>query len=229
MLEAYRLDSVRRINEVRATLDVIKHMESQDPLVPDSKEVLILRGLYYVHLYGAFEYSINQGVQAVLGFITSSKVQVNHIEHILNSVVLDSQFNSYKDSGVDVKWEKRISLLSEIQSDGECRINDAVFSYYLQNIWYKSLEQVFKCLCIPDRCVPENRLIGYIDEIVNKRNSVAHGRESAADVGAGTRSPDLQIRFDAIVQVINHIYDCFENYLLGKHFISEIHRISYAE
>lgn len=227
MLAIYRLNSASRINEVRKMLDVIKHMESSDPLAPDSNEVLILRGLYYVHLYGAFEHSVNQGVQAVLGNITSSKVKINHIEHILYSVVLDPQFNSYKDSGVDAKWEKRIKLLNKIKSDSECKISDAVFSFFLQNIWHKSLEQVFECLCIPFPCVPENRLIGYIDEIVNKRNAVAHGRECAADVGAGTRSPELQIRHDAIVQVINHIYDCFENYLIGKHYISEAHRANY--
>ena len=66
MFATQRRESSIRMNELRGLLDVIKLQESSDPQIPDPAEVLILRGLFYVHLYAVFEFSVNQAVQRFL-------------------------------------------------------------------------------------------------------------------------------------------------------------------
>lgn len=228
MLDAERKSAYTRIKEVTGLLECIRRLESPDPLVPDSYDVHVLRGLYYVHLYAAFEHSVNNGVEGFIRNITKLGVKTTHLEHPLFSIALDSQLTSLKDIGELKKWERRLDVFNKQQSEDECMLNDSVFGQYLQNVWFKSLEQVFQCLNIPSPAVPHPMYGLSIDEIVEKRNAVAHGRESPADVGRGTRSPELQLKLDSITTVVQHMFECFENALTSRTFIVSHHRASYA-
>ena len=196
-------------------------------MVADTHEVLILRGLYYVHLYAAFEHSVNQGVQSFLKAVTNLRVSTAHFELPLFSVALDSQLSSLGDVGEAKKWGRRLDIFNRQNSEGKCVLNDTVFGLYLQNVWIENLQQVFNCLNIPDPVIPDPRLGPYVEEIVEKRNIVAHGRESPAIVGRGTRTPELKIRLDAIAEVVQHIFDCFEKGLTTRSFIAPQHRATY--
>ena len=62
---AATLSEVRaRLAEVRQFLDAIKELES-DPPAPDSSEVRVMRGLFFVHLYAGLEYAVNAGVEKI--------------------------------------------------------------------------------------------------------------------------------------------------------------------
>lgn len=197
------------------------------PLQADTAEVLVLRGLFYVHLYATLEYSVNQAVERLLHAITDLKIKTAHFEPIFLSVALDPEFSSFSDSGKNNRWSKRISFLKKQSSADEAALNLGIFSIYLQNIWKENLLQIFECLFINAPIVPDPALGLYIDEIVNKRNAVAHGRESPARVGVGTRSSDLHIRLDAVSRIITHLIHCFEKHLTELNFVREDQRAQY--
>ena len=228
MFDSQRQSCLARISEVRVLYECISRMESGDPRVPDSTEVLMLRGLFYVHLYAALEYSVNQAVQRYLNAVSALGIRIDHFNSYLYSVILDSEFSAIRDVGESKKWERRISLLARQQSGDACAISDTVFSTYLQNVWLASLEQIFICFCIQDPVVPDQRLGLFVNEIVEKRNTVAHGRDTPSNVGRGTRSSDLKIRLDAITQVIEHVFVCFEKALGDHAFIAGTHRPNYV-
>lgn len=227
MLSSARKSATVRINEVRVLLECIKRQEPSNPQETDTQDVLILRGLYYVHLYAAFEYSVNQGIQSFLQVVTTFKVKTTHLDLSLFSVALDGELTSLKNIGEKNKWQRRLEVFNRQNSQDELILSDMVFGDYLQNVWFKNLQQVFNCLNISSPVVPNPRFVFFIDEIVEKRNKVAHGRESPAVVGRGTRTPDLQIRLDAIAAVIQHIFDCYEQALTTYSFIAPQHRSNY--
>ena len=228
MFTSERLNATNRLTEVRQLLETIKALESTDPLKPDSTEVLILRGLFYVHLYATLEHSVNQSVERLLRAVIDLKVQTAHFEPLFLGVALDPEFSSFGDTGKSTRWSKRIAFLKKQTSLEETTLNLSIFSMYVQNIWKKDLLQVFECLYINEPIVPDSNLIHYIDEIVNKRNAVAHGRESPVRVGLGTRSSDLLIRLDAISRIITHLIQCFEKHLAHRNFIRIGERAKYS-
>lgn len=228
MFASERLNATNRLTEVRQLLETIKAFESTDPLQPDGTEALILRGLFYVHLYATLEHTVNQAVEKLLNAVSALDVKMAHFEPIFLSVALDPEFTSFGDTGKNRRWAKRIVFLEKQTSLDDAKLNTSIFSMALQNIWKQDLVDVFACLYIKEPIVPEETLIHYIDEIVNKRNEIAHGRQSPVIVGRGTRSPDLLIRLDAVSRIIIHVIDCFEKHLKDLNFIRVEDRAHYS-
>jgi RiboL-PSP-HEPN len=82
----------------------------------------------------------------------------------------------------------------------------------------KTIEEVFISFGISyTKFDPRQRAT--VDELVEKRNSVAHGRESAAEIGERHRVKILREKMDIITNLTYYIIDEFEIYFLGKKFI----------
>jgi hypothetical protein len=214
-----------RFAEIRRLFAHIKNLEISSARDSDSASgeiATILRGLFFVQLYGAFEYAVSLGVQVLLQEITKVAVPYCGFEHLFHSVALDAQFRSISDTGS--RWIKRKSLLEMQSSNDICALNDTVFQDQLQNIWYETLTDLFEYLCIPSKPVPDDRIRGYIDEIVGYRNAVAHGRQSAMEVGRLKTVDDIDKRLDAITRVADHIIECFDDLLVNRRFVASSHR-----
>ncbi len=172
--------------------------------------------------------NISLSVQVLLQEMTKAAVPFRRFEHHLHAVVLDDHFRSLADPGLKPKWPKRRELLAKQISADPCSLNDTVFHDQLQNIWFITLSSIFEYLCIKRDPVPEDRMRGYIDEIVDNRNAVAHGRQSAHGVGRRITSSDLEERLDAVMKVVDHVLFCFEEYLQNREFIDIRHRAGYV-
>jgi MAE_28990/MAE_18760-like HEPN len=220
-----------RLVEVQKLLAHIRKLERAGRDENDAvsaETAAILKGLFFVHLYGALEYAVSLTVQILLQEITKVAVPYSHFEHLMHVVALDSDFQSIIDSGWDSKFPKRKQLLQRQQSSDVYRLNDTVFHGQLQNLWFKTLKLVFEYLCISASPVPERRVQGYIDEIVNHRNEIAHGRSSASTVGRLVSTADLEDRFRAVRQTIDHVIMHFDEYLRNREFIATPHRPQYT-
>jgi hypothetical protein len=95
-----------RFVEVQEFLSFISHAERPPP-ERDSIEVRLMRGLFYVHLYGAFEFSVNRIVVGAAQVINQAQVPHNNVTHPLGALVLDRNFNSL--SQVGRNWPKRLA------------------------------------------------------------------------------------------------------------------------
>jgi hypothetical protein len=216
-----------RFNEVRSLLAEIKRQESTPPEA-DSETILILRGLFFVHLYAAFEHSVTYAVQTLLQGISTVSVPYRQLEPLFHAVALDARFSAVADTGPRRKWSVRRELLHTQYSMTGCNVNDTVFHSDLQNIWFDTLNELFSSLCIGEPVLPDPRLRGYIDEVVNSRNAVAHGRESPAIPGR-KRSPELETRLNALATVALHIVLCFERYFANRTFVEAVHRPNFLQ
>jgi hypothetical protein len=219
-----------RLEEVRKLLAHIKRLEASavtERDVVSGETAAILRGVFFVHLYGVLEYAVSQSVQVLLQEITKMGVPYSHFDHLFFVVALDSDFRSLVDAGWSSRFPRRRELLKKQVSTDSCDINDTLFHDQLQNIWFETLSIVFEYLCIPASPVPETRMRGYVDEIVNHRNEIAHGRSSASFVGRLKSSSELDERLRAVSQIIDHIIINFDNYFAERTFVAAAHRASY--
>jgi RiboL-PSP-HEPN len=226
MLTTLRAEVSARLSEVLSLIDLIRHLESAPP-TPDPREAKILRGLFHVHLYGALEYTVNEGVQRFLQATNSLSIAPRHLEARFCSVALDPSFTSIRNVGEDKRWPARLKVIDLQTSPNPQPINVDVFGLYLQNVWAEKLEVLFKCLNINEPVVPDHTFRLYIDELVERRNEVAHGRMSALGIGSARRSPDLLVRYNAISATCFYILDCFERHHQTRTLVIEAHRPEY--
>lgn len=224
MFEAEQLSFAERMQEARALHQIISELESPDPLQPDSTRVIILRGLFYVLLYAGFEFAVNQIVSATLREISSAAVETAKLESPVFALALHPQLDALENGASNSKWKKRQKLFEAQTQERPCVINDAVLSMYLQNIGRESLEQVFSCFGINDPVVPTPRHFGYLDELVEKRRAVSHGRTGAEEAGRGYRSGELLQRFNAVIDVVTHLQNTFSTYVSQRKYVAAAHR-----
>jgi hypothetical protein len=71
----------------------------------------------------------------------------------------------------------------------------------------KVLETIWRLFCVSDVLFKEARWKGRIEELVENRNKVSHGRESATNVGGGFSVDDLRLRYDDVSEFCSHFAD----------------------
>ena len=215
-----------RFQEVRDFLSLIKGREAaeQPNIASDTKTC---RGLFYVHLYSVFEYSINHSIQNTLQLAAQKQVKLNDLDPRFYTIGLNHIFQAYLTTKPDKRWKKRIEIFDLMGSSKETEINNNLFGDYLQNVWADTLIDVCNCICLPSSVQPDPRERQYIDELVDKRNAVAHGRESAHSAGERTNSKDLELRFIIIKGIVDRLVDAQINLIENIEFAKSASRSNY--
>lgn len=226
-LEAQRKEVLSRLVEARLTLDLIIQLEATPP-AQDDPTVLGLRGLFYVHLYACLEFAVNHATQRVLTLISACEIEYRHFSPRFHAVSMASGFMAIRDAGREKKWKKRVEFIDRLFSEDKRTVSAAVFSEELQNIWVKTISELFDCLGIDALPLPDMAYAGHIDEIVDKRNAVAHGRKSASEVAAGNRSPVLKRNWEIVSETIEHIFTTLSDYLDSYQFVAAPARAAYG-
>ncbi len=216
-----------RFTENQVFLGYITSLEHR--VITDSVplEVNIMKGLFYVHLYSSLEKSLNELIEDTLIHISSKSVQYNHFNLPFNSISLVNKLKSFKSSGYGNFFSKAFEIFSEVSSSNVCAINETVFANNLQNIWTKTIEEICNSFRIKTFAV-NPRTKATIDEIVEKRNSVAHGRESATIVGQRFRTDVLRTKMDIVIDFCNYLIDLFEKYYTKKEYLKPTAKRHYA-
>lgn len=111
-----------------------------------------------------------------------------------------------------------IDLFIKTGSNDVIKLNETTFSNSLQNIWIKTLEESLRALGIESPNLEISEKVT-VNEIVDKRNAVAHGRDSAAAIGEKFRADVLRKKMDTITTVTQKIIDVTELNFTNKKYI----------
>jgi hypothetical protein len=218
-----------RYTEVQGLLTYIGNSERPvGSTEPETQIVHAFRGLFFVNLYGAWEYSITRALVQLYAAINSVNVEHRHLEHVVGSIALDSLFRSLSEAANRKQWEKRVNLLRRQVCAEAVEIDDNVFMADIQSLKFKVLERIFIALDINTDPVPQLSFRGLIDEVAERRSAVAHGRESPIEVGKNFRTDELRRRYDALSATSFHIIGVFEEIVSGKKFIRAGRRKHYS-
>lgn len=216
MLQDILLESTARLRDVRLFFDMIKRLSSPTAY---SQEIRIAKGLFFVHLYGAYEYTITLLIQKTIQTINSMSYRINDCQPILLSIILDSQCKSLSQIGRDKQWSKRHELFHKAKSAETISIDTTIFSIECQNIKYRQLKIFAESFCIKDPVLPRMSLQNRVEELVENRNAIAHGRESPADIGGRYSFDKLEQIYKDIDELCTYIIQVFESYLNNKDFL----------
>lgn len=160
--------------------------------------------------------------------INPARVEHRHLEHLICSVALDNLFRSLPDTAPTRQWERRLELLRRQIGKDSVEINDGVFMFDVQSLKVQVLVRIFAALGIDSDPVPRLAFRGLIDEVAERRSAVAHGRESAVQVGSQFRSEELRRRVDALSATSFYILGALESFVGNKLFVGTRHRQKYS-
>ncbi len=207
-----------RFGEVQIYLNHISSLEPKKVTDQISLELKIMKGLFQVHLYSAFEKTINELIENTLIYIGSNSVETIHYNIPFNTISLVNKLKSFKACGHKNFFEKAIEIFTEMNSTNITSISETTFSQSLQNVWIETIEEVIKSFGINGFRI-EPRIRTTINELVEKRNAVAHGRESASSVGERFRTDVLRNKMEIVINFSYILIDLFENYYKNKQFL----------
>lgn len=210
-----RANSRERFSEVQINLN---HIESIEPDGEATPEVKIMRGLYYVHLYSALEKALNETIEQTILIIKSKSIKNLHFSTPFNVISLNSKMQSFKQCGYKEYFDRSSEVFESVDSENVFDISNTIFSQNLQNVWYKTIQDTIRSFgATPIQVEPRVKLT--IDEIVDKRNAVAHGRETPIVIGERHRSNVLRTKTQEIQMVIEQVISTFEEYIENYEFL----------
>lgn len=179
--------------------------------------VNIMKGLFFVQLYGALEKSTSDAVQRLLSKIITLQPKNEHVVIQFNVVSMARRWKSIKDSGHAKAFSQMTDFFAAIGSSDYLGIDETLFSALLQNVWANTLDEVSGALGMASFLSVNERAL--VNELVENRNAVAHGRESPSAVGQRYRASDLRKRLQEVQLLIFKMIDRFETYFDKREFL----------
>jgi hypothetical protein len=226
-LTTVRQEAANRFQEAQSFLSAIKNLEKARRQHAD--EINVRKGLFLVLLYGAFEYSLTRTLTEATILINASRVEYGHMNELLYGLALDPQLASLTAPGAgrDLKWERRAELFRKQACTDPVVLFDGAFAPEVQNAWAKTIQKMFNVFGITQPALHDPRVKQYIDEVVDKRNAVAHGRESAARTGQAYTTESLQNLNDQLSKQAQYVFSIFESHISTKAFVKIAHQSLY--
>lgn len=218
LLSHVSAESAARFVEVSLYLRLIDKLSSNPPVF--TRELAPAKGLFFVHLYGTYEYTVNSAVQEVLRHINRRNIKIADCHPTFLSLALDPECRSLAGVGPDKTWDRRRTLFRRAKSSEEVTVAETLMPASGGNPSYEHLCSIWETFCIRDPVVPRRELIGRIKELVESRNAIAHGREPAGAVGGRFTTSELHTRHTDISEVCSHVVQSFENYLDNRHYMA---------
>jgi hypothetical protein len=218
MLESISAEATLRLLEVKAYLQFLRSITKISRRSAVRPSFSAAKGFFFVHLYGVYEYTVASALRETIRVINRSGVTLVDCRPSLLSLALDGQCESLSFSGRSTSWAKRVALFERARSADSVAINDSLVPTDGRNLQLAQLQSIWTAFSIQDPVLPDIRLRGTLEELVDKRNAIAHGRETAAGVGRRFTVQDLDARYRAVNRLCSHIVATFDEYLNRRHY-----------
>ena len=173
------------------------------------------RGLLFIQLYGAYEYAVTTAVQAALDMIQQQSLGYGQLRRGLLALVLDPKWRSAGQVGSKGLWDSRLALIEAMNDTTPIvDLNNKLFPADGSHYRSRQLETIERVFGLKSPILPESRLIGRIHELVEKRNAIAHGRNTAREVGARFTNGDMESIIADTNAIAQYVIDAMENHCL---------------
>ena len=214
MLAAVNAEALSRIATAHAVLRTIAANESMQGSSPPG--IRAMKGLVFVQNYGAYEYIVSEAVYALIRSVNQLKIPLVEAHSNLLALALNPQFDSVIQGSIHKTWEARSTLLKGSRSLEFIEISDDLIPKDGSHFRPRQLQTIWDTFGIKEPILPELRLRGRIDEMVENRNKIAHGNDAPEQVGRGDTSAELKDRIDDTETIISYIVATINSYVRGS-------------
>lgn len=153
----------------------------------------IAKGLVFVQIYAVYEFTVDNTVSNAIEAIKNKGHRLRDISPSLLSLFLDPELRSLRDISSSKQWDKRLQLFERAFSHQRLDLaSDTNAPSDGSHYRYSHLSLIFKVFGIRRMPVRRKTHISRIAEVVSHRNSVAHGRDTALEIGRRYTTSEVQ-------------------------------------
>jgi len=171
-----------------------------------------VRGLVFVQIYAVYENIVNQVVQRAAEEIAAHGHTYNTLKPQIQSLFLDSELRSVQETANKKVWESRIVLLQKSRSNDPIVAPLNVIPNDRSHYRYSNLLIIFRVFDVRARPVAHKKHSLRVDEVVENRNAIAHGRETAEAIGRRYTRRDIERRIDQMRRICTRLVSVFEKH-----------------
>lgn len=221
MFTEVSLNSTKRLLEAKRLMELCSDDKfDEEQATTDS----VLKGVVYVLLYGALEFTITHCVSRTIEILNDKTLNLYQVLPSLWGLIYDSACKRIETAGTNKKWENRYKLFKELTKDKVIeQIESTLFPSSNGNIKEQQLDRVWKTFGIkapmfePEYMSVKQTLL----DLANGRMAVAHGRECASQIGSLKSSSDLEELYDSISRYCSYLIECFTQYINQEEYLQK--------
>jgi hypothetical protein len=206
MFPALRLEVKERFTAVE------KYLKAYTAREFDGELSQTARGLVFVQVYAIHEFTVKtvveQGILAVIGYAHSYK----SLRPSLLALFLDPELTSVQDSGKDKLWKQRLQLFDRAASKDPARLNGTPIPTDGSHFRHPQIQMILRVFGVKRAPTTRRRHLFKIDEVVDHRNAIAHGQETAAQVGRRYSNADVRKTIRQMKSVCLRLITIVEEY-----------------
>jgi len=212
------LESRSRFTEVFQLINELSGDEEGD-LRPATIPQKAMRGLSLVAIYGAVERSINAFVEQAIGELSSQEERVLDCIPQIQSLVFQPSINSIRDCSYDNLLDISCQLFSKINSGQLVKVDVNPFQGRLQNVDGNTMSFVATWLGVSGYGLDASAR-GRLNNLRERRNAVAHGRESPAVAGERFRKANLRQMYEVANTESARFGEALRSHFVERRYIS---------
>jgi hypothetical protein len=184
-------------------------------------------GMTIVFVYGFMEFSLTRAVNQLAELISQEAVRAKDYAPAVRVLAQEPRIQSIISTSDKRGIKKRLELYEEVYSASHCKIDGSLLSGQVQNVWAVSVENVFSSFGIKSSPFFETGMNRRIDQVVDDRNAVAHGRQSPEEVGRRYALTDIDATILKFGQQVDYMVIQMEEYYSNTEFVSSQWRHRY--
>jgi hypothetical protein len=188
-------ESRSRFSEASALLNFLRQTAPPD-FTPLDDIQKAYRGLWLVSMYGAVERSVNAIVESAIQVVSSHGSRSIDCVPSLHSIFHYSKIQSVQSCGRGKVFDSSVSLFEASLSSAAMIGSDNTLSESLQNVDASTMRWVAK-LFGTSPLIIDGPVAGRLSTLRERRNAIAHGRESASEVGERYTVEEMQKVYEA--------------------------------
>jgi len=148
------------------------------------------KGLAFIQIYAIYEFTVRQATSIAIKEIATHGHTYSELKFPVLAVFLDPQIRSLRDCSEKEIWSRRFEMLKQAVSNKAIDVVDTI-PHDGSHFRHSQTELILKMLGVKRTLTVRQRHRYEIDEIVQNRNSISHGDETAIEVGRRYSSSDI--------------------------------------
>lgn len=213
------IESDNRIVEIREYIDFVS-TQIPSPPIAIPRYLNTAKGLVYIQLYGVVEYVTLAVVSKSINYINNLDLKVSDLKPVILSLALAPQL----DALIEIKskkWDKRHEMFLKLESNDKVEINTDIFPTDGKNITHAQIASIWKTFSIDMPMFHDITFRGRLQDIVSNRINIAHGNNSASEVGSHITIEDLRRRLNDVSGFCTYFINVFDDYIKSRKFIKK--------
>lgn len=191
------------------------------PSVAPNEFANTLKGLFFVYLYGVFEMVITKTVARTIEELNTSGARISECKIELSALIFSPEYDALYGVGDKKKWDRRWDISNKYIADCPLNIIETILPTDGRNIQEGQLRSIANTFGNDYSIFPRPETRGYVVELVQFRNFIAHGDELPQDIGKRFSIADLEMRLQHIDELCTYTIDHYEDYIQNQKYLKK--------